>query len=62
MLKLVDDDFDDAPEGQVWVCGVCGRHGKNRYNLSDISCGTWAVLCYEKADADELWKRVPRTC
>lgn len=44
MEKLVE-----APEGQTWLCPACGRHNKNRYNMSDSSCVTAAVLVYEKS-------------
>lgn len=36
-----------ALEETIWVCAVCGRSGKDRYNLGDSSCATWAVLCRE---------------
>jgi hypothetical protein len=39
-----------APEGQIWVCGACGKTSKDRYgdrNSSwDESCALNAVLCY----------------
>lgn len=41
-----------APEGQVWVCGACGKRSQDRYGFQNISYG-WdescmlnAVLCY----------------
>lgn len=36
-----------APDGQVWVCGACGKYNKNRYNVGDVSCYINAVLCYD---------------
>lgn len=40
---------DNAPEGQVWVCGACGKYSKNRYAVGDVSCFINSVLCYEKS-------------
>ena len=28
----------DAPEGQVWVCLVCGRSNRNRVDIGDEAC------------------------
>lgn len=36
-----------APEGQIYLCGACGRTNKIRYNMGDTSCVTWACLVYE---------------
>jgi hypothetical protein len=47
-----------APDGQIWVCGACGRNGKDRTRLGD-SCFTWAVLCYERVSDSENWCAVP---
>jgi hypothetical protein len=44
----------DAPEGQVWVCGACGKLSKDLYGDKrisrgwDESCVLHAVLCYEE--------------
>lgn len=38
-----------APEGAVWVCGACGKHGPQRDRVGDESCFMHAVLC--KADS-----------
>lgn len=46
-----------APAGQIWVCGACGRTGKNRMNINDESCLLNAVLCYEE-QVDGVWKTV----
>ena len=47
----------EAPAGQVWVCGACGREGKNRARLKDSSCFSNSTLCYaEKVDG--VWKAV----
>ena len=35
-----------APDGQEFVCGACGRHGKLRDRIGDESCFLNAVLCY----------------
>lgn len=43
----------DAPPGQVWVCGACGKRSRDMYgnkSLSrgwDVSCVMNAVLCKE---------------
>lgn len=42
-----------APEGQVWVCGACGKYSKNRYAVGDVSCYVNSVLCYD----DETLKK-----
>lgn len=34
-----------APEGATFVCGACGKHGKQRDEIGDESCFMWAVLC-----------------
>jgi hypothetical protein len=34
-----------AGEGQEWVCGACGRHGKQRDRIGDEACFINAVLC-----------------
>ncbi len=36
-----------APEGQMWVCGACGKYSRNRYTVGDESCYINSVLCYE---------------
>lgn len=36
-----------APEGTVWVCGACGKYGKDRLGVGDESCAMWGTLCYE---------------
>lgn len=50
-------DEYQAPAGQVWVCGACGRHGKNKVDIGDESCFLNAVLCYEE-QVDGAWKAV----
>ena len=37
-----------APDGQIYVCAACGKTGRCRNELGDVSCMQWAVLCYEK--------------
>jgi hypothetical protein len=44
---MVVDDDRFAPAGTIWVCPACGRTGKDRYEMDDTSCTTWAVLCFE---------------
>ena len=43
-----------APEGKVWVCGVCGKTAKDRYGMEgehhpgwDESCAVNSALCDE---------------
>lgn len=42
-----------APEGQVWVCGACGKRSRDKYGDQrinhgwDESCMLNSVLCYE---------------
>jgi hypothetical protein len=38
----------DAPDGQLWVCGACGKSNRNRVNVGDESCFLNAVLCYDR--------------
>jgi len=42
-----DGEPGEAREGTTWLCGACGREGKDRDKLGDTSCRTWAVLVYE---------------
>lgn len=42
-----------ASEGQIWVCGACGRSGPNRATIGDESCFMRAILCRD----DETLKR-----
>jgi len=51
-----------APDGQIWVCGACGKTSKYRYadergGMWDSSCMTWAVLCFEDK-VDGKWQAV----
>lgn len=51
-----------APEGQVWVCGACGKRSRTRYGWDaegknafvdhgwDVSCAMHAVLCHDTVD------------
>lgn len=36
-----------APAGTVWVCGACGKYGKNRMDIGDESCFMNSILCRE---------------
>lgn len=50
---------NNAPEGQVWVCGACGKYNKNRYAVGDVSCFINSVLCYEDSlEKDETGRVV----
>ena len=52
-----------APEGQVYVCGACGKRSRDRYGSAridygwDESCMLNSVLCY---DDGPPWKAVER--
>jgi hypothetical protein len=50
---------DLAPPGTVWVCTACGRHGKDRFGLTDSACWGKAVLCYEDKTPSGAWRAVP---
>jgi hypothetical protein len=49
-----------SPDGQVWVCGACGKASRNRMIVGDESCFLNAVLCYAEKDADGNWQAVKR--
>ncbi len=42
-----------APEGQIWVCGACGKTAKDQYGPPnahfqwDVSCVLNSILVYE---------------
>lgn len=59
---------DLAPEGQVYVCGACGKTSYTQYGFDendqsqadsgwDESCMMNAVLCYERR-VDGVWHAV----
>lgn len=59
-----------APEGQVWVCAICGRRAKSRWGFDaknnstvldygyDSSCMSHSVLCFEERGPDGAWLAV----
>lgn len=47
----------EAPAGQVYVCGACGKSNKNRVYVGDESCFMNATLCYADK-VDGVWKAV----
>jgi len=52
------EDYE-APQGQVWVCGACGKTSNNRTTVGDESCFLNAVLCYAQRDLESgNWKAV----
>lgn len=53
------EDNRHAPKGKIWVCPGCGRKGKDRFELGDTSCVTWAILCFEKRGKDGKYRAVP---
>jgi hypothetical protein len=38
-----------AREGTIWMCGACGKTGKDRDKVGDESCRTWSVLVHENS-------------
>lgn len=53
LRKILDFEIStavyQAPAGQVYVCGACGRQNKNRTKVGDESCFLNAVLCLENS-------------
>jgi hypothetical protein len=56
-----------APEGQVYVCGACGKRSRDKYGDQkisygwDVSCMLHAVLCYDEPGAgttEKPWRTV----
>jgi rubredoxin len=56
---MTTDDLRHAPAGTIFVCPACGRTGKDRYEMGDTSCTTWAVLCFENREPGKPWQAVP---
>jgi len=57
----------EAPPGQIWVCGACGKTSRDKYGEKrisrgwDESCMMNAVLCHdppEMKDNQPQWKAV----
>jgi len=38
-----------AGEGEIWVCGACGKTSKDRHGFKDASCFLHAILCIEES-------------
>lgn len=64
-----EEGITHAPDGQVWVCGACGKTSRTRYGWDhtqrsvaspgwDASCMTWAVLCHAERDPDGSYRAV----
>ena len=32
---------------KIWICGACGRTAYVKEDMTDASCYTWAVECWE---------------
>lgn len=53
-----------APEGQIYVCPVCGRTSPTRAPGAqsdegwDTSCAVNAILCEAKQPAEGVWNAV----
>ena len=64
-VKETNDGTTPAPEGQVWICGACGKKSRTMYGFDaenkstaidrgwDESCMLNAVLCYSDLRADD---------
>lgn len=48
-----------APDGQVWVCQMCGKHNKRRDKVGDESCFLNAVLCYDRVPWEAVKNDAP---
>ncbi len=48
----------NAPKGQIWVCGGCGKSNNCRTRIGDESCFLNAVLCWEKEKFGDVWDAV----
>lgn len=66
MDTVKPSDSPEAPVGQIWVCGACGKTSKNRYGDDhspwDESCMLNSALCYEEQemrDGELTWVAVP---
>ena len=46
----------DAPVGQKWVCGACGREGMNRVDIGDESCFLNASLVAADSIVGKAWE------
>lgn len=42
-----------APDGQIYLCGACGKRNKNKYKVGDESCYMNSVLVYEASIKEE---------
>jgi hypothetical protein len=75
MCAMSDDLWALAPDGQVYVCGACGKTSRNQAGFErrdnprggpsvaahgwDESCMLNAILCFKKAATETEWKAVP---
>lgn len=58
--ESTEDEYREiAPDGQLWVCGACGKSGKDRVKVGDESCFLNAILCYERKNEQGRWVAVP---
>lgn len=46
-MGATSDRGPRAPDGQVYLCGACGRFGKELNYVGDESCVANAILCFE---------------
>ena len=53
------NDDHEAPAGQIWVCGACGKTAQNSVTHKgashgwDVACFLNAVLCYSTGDGSK---------
>lgn len=72
-MKTTEDEFQKsltkysnrlAPEGQVYVCGACGKQSQDKWGYKAISygwdenCMAWAVLCFQEKGPEGEWVAV----
>lgn len=57
----------EAPAGQIWLCGACGKTVRNSVTGKggsygwDVSCFMHSVLCYDEpgaGTAEKPWRAV----
>lgn len=69
---MSENVYERAPEGQIYVCGACGRTSPTRSGYDadgkKVASGSWdeacflnAVLCYQRSPLSiEPWRAVEK--
>lgn len=64
MCRPLPDYPKQAPDGQVFVCGACGRASRHLYGDGksswDESCMSNAVLCHETSIVHDECGRITK--